>query len=1636
MTLSMKLLYRNPDASADVNLRFKDVFQKGFVTLAAGSGLEGRIIPSGVDLTVTVDPFVCVTFDGAVVLSDATSAALPVADGVLNYVVLRARYRLLDSPILELEVLSAAAYGADPELDWLHVVGTVDLTAGGFTNPTNTEISYTERDALDRQARSFWREPVATSGALPTPPFTTSADHNRDGDVRLVLDTGSFYWWNEGLASWEVFDEVPLIAHRDHEHTNGITGDSASTTLVPSVSALNMRVGPVAAGSGYVVNGRYLTAPLVNTDVSAAGVGATRGLLQVSADQNGTISGSYRITKDVDALDITAARLVNISDNHSTGTFTLVFDTGGNTLSWDSGEPVPVTTSGTYRLYRPDYSQWVEVTMSGALPGIGVADSYVVSASKKDDDNFLIGYYYWDGAATLVLGADKRYFGTTGYADLSTDFKEVEFHPRWNDLRGNMVYSGGEVSNPSGLLLRVTGPIITYLEGIRYEVAGSFAGISIPALATHYIYVDGSVSPPVLTNSATDPATVPGLVYAEVALVVAGAVTLSTMTDRRDPQIIVGNATRNSRAWMTGDTALLWSEPNNRFVTEQGGAGASTGVELETGVLRVSDDEVAAVGGGALTFSDANTPSAQALTDATYNDLTDFQPGNATPSVFGTLNDVQALKRYNVGVESGCAPSIGAGTSVDIASGAFYDVHGHRVVLAAPVNVPISTPVADGVYAIAWDPDSGGSWKSVNLTTGNGCDIQDLPFAVAVLNGAGNAVSSLENVKRMSDGNYDRSYVTVGPAQGVQDANFLQLRAALLHIMCFDDDEPAPKLIKVIGNITEAVTASENAAITISFSAGFPWADPPRLSNIEVVGVANTSSASTTVTRPVITWTSTSGPLIDFNQDTLDGVNANISNFRFRNLMFNASGTASATDHRRCLFRNAGHGFGVEECGIDGNNVLSHVMAWSQDAILGGEDDVVFPRTAATFFKNVYAADCTVLNSDGVFYFGDNTGTNTGQCGSIDGVLLIEDSVFECETGNEVNNLVFSDAEADTDTSNLSVRLRGATVARMDRLFSNLAMAHKVVDSSLLLDVGGINGSLVSGTAEFPVLSNTTFGGTCSLTGAGKVVNCTLQDSAVLTVGSASGGPHLMNCDFGLGTIDGTLFGATSCKLTVSSSGLTLEGFLRDCTMNLGTSAVITVTGTLTSPTTAFNTTFTKNNDNATANTVVQATTANTKLVMDHCTFTNSGTSTNTAAVINVTGSGARFQGSYLQCNFSLSGPPNAPIVSFTSAGASQLDLAHCVLASNTASPVVAVRSGDDATPGSVVRITDNHLTQAVGGSLEGPLVLIGGTSVGFWEFGYVENNFLNLLEGTHLGVFESIRRLTMRGNVWKSDSSSDVDFLIGNGVGSGNTAGTLVFSDNTLRISGQLEVVADTYQRQTYTNNFILAADIADTKFIDLDLTGDHVIFSHNMLAGSGPSNASIAVSVGITVSENGVGIGNQVYADGDGTGAADANLFMVGSASVAKMVLNNNIIKAGAATAAGSTDAALVIAGSVANSGFATMVGNVVEANNSGNTGITTAVLSADNCTQAQISGNTVKCTKVNGSGVGDANIEVTDTSFVTVTGNTVVSNVDALLSVLDSTSGDTRGVVLGNVVNGFSSTTITNTSTVSVTDDNITT
>jgi hypothetical protein len=271
-----------------------------------------------------------------------------------------------------------------------------------------------------------------------------------------------------------------------------------------------------------------------------------------------------------------------------------------------------------------------------------VTDVYEVFASKKDDEHFLIGYFFWNGT-TITDVTDKRYFGNLGTQELADEFKET-LKTEWTDLRGNMVYSGGTMSVVGGLTMRITGPLIAYVGGKRFVVPvttgvgnNGYTGITFPgagAPQTRFVYVDASG---VLTLSATDPSTIPGLDFAEVGRVVGAAGTIITNEDRRDPQIIVGQATRTARLRWTTEDAIEWTPSTKLLSVKSNGSLTGTGVEAET--TNTAFLKRGTLPAGSLTIGDdLNTTSILVGRFDNTNDTTVYGALNAPNIYINNLN--------------------------------------------------------------------------------------------------------------------------------------------------------------------------------------------------------------------------------------------------------------------------------------------------------------------------------------------------------------------------------------------------------------------------------------------------------------------------------------------------------------------------------------------------------------------------------------------------------------------------------------------------------------------------------------------------------------------------------------------------------------------------------------------------------------------------------------------------------------------------------------------------------------------------------------------------------------------------------------------------------------------------------------
>lgn len=185
MALKASFVWQNPDSTADLNDRTRQLVQRGVY-------FGGNVVP-GTGLTVVLSPFIAMSFDGMTV-TESASQILTVTDGQVNVVVTRARYNPFGTPAtptLIHQVLEESAYNADAEKDYLIVHTKVDIPALAVSVAAG-DIDFTEADHVDPVDRKIFRGDVANAAALPTPTSPT----NRTGDFYYVTADNTFYVWD------------------------------------------------------------------------------------------------------------------------------------------------------------------------------------------------------------------------------------------------------------------------------------------------------------------------------------------------------------------------------------------------------------------------------------------------------------------------------------------------------------------------------------------------------------------------------------------------------------------------------------------------------------------------------------------------------------------------------------------------------------------------------------------------------------------------------------------------------------------------------------------------------------------------------------------------------------------------------------------------------------------------------------------------------------------------------------------------------------------------------------------------------------------------------------------------------------------------------------------------------------------------------------------------------------------------------------------------------------------------------------------------------------------------------------------------------------------------------------------------
>lgn len=295
------LVWQNPDSTRDLNsawgLVAKGVYDGGALTL------------SGSNLGVTVAPFIAKSRDGLTVVSDSSETVMLTA-GSTQYLVLFAKYET-GAPVLQLQLVSPATWSTSVNKDYFITLAKF-VTPALATAATSSLVRYEEADYRDMIGTLPWRTAVANVAALPTA-------GNRNGDLRVTLDTYDIYSWNGTTQTWDPMgmgtDLTAISARRTvdvqaerlaistsgiigsvldsaSDHTGGNTHSGIGFALYEQVVANRLGVGPLHS----YVHGHYIqTQSQVLVLPTAPGVGTRYDLMFLEVWQE-TIPTALNVT--------------------------------------------------------------------------------------------------------------------------------------------------------------------------------------------------------------------------------------------------------------------------------------------------------------------------------------------------------------------------------------------------------------------------------------------------------------------------------------------------------------------------------------------------------------------------------------------------------------------------------------------------------------------------------------------------------------------------------------------------------------------------------------------------------------------------------------------------------------------------------------------------------------------------------------------------------------------------------------------------------------------------------------------------------------------------------------------------------------------------------------------------------------------------------------------------------------------------------------------------------------------------------------------------------------------------------------------------------------------------------------------
>jgi len=207
MALEALLKFKNIDSTENINARLAGLIPKGV--------LKGGVVtaePASLQVRVKGtlgEPWVLLAFSsgGMLIRERSEEYVLPVVAGVVNVVVLRAKYLESQAPLTSLEVMTLGAYQADTEKDSLIRLASVTPPLGAVSvNAEDIDLSF--RDSIEGFTRRILRDVVTTKEDLPAVSgFPATAEINFVANNFLTNTTISV---SAGLLT-EVFSIVPAI---------------------------------------------------------------------------------------------------------------------------------------------------------------------------------------------------------------------------------------------------------------------------------------------------------------------------------------------------------------------------------------------------------------------------------------------------------------------------------------------------------------------------------------------------------------------------------------------------------------------------------------------------------------------------------------------------------------------------------------------------------------------------------------------------------------------------------------------------------------------------------------------------------------------------------------------------------------------------------------------------------------------------------------------------------------------------------------------------------------------------------------------------------------------------------------------------------------------------------------------------------------------------------------------------------------------------------------------------------------------------------------------------------------------------------------------------------------------------------